>query len=89
MVYESDIVGLLSLWLKRLKEGDHPSPYKDALEECRYELNELLENSLVKESVPQDYSFFDDLPSEEIQQYLLEQQADAYLASLEAHEKIA
>jgi hypothetical protein len=56
--------------------------YRDALEECVYELQRLVDDTL-------DEIFVDSIPSEEVQQYLLEQEADSYLSSSEAHEHIA
>ena len=87
MIQLSDVNKLLNKWNERLdyyKQFSDPLSisYRDALEECVYELQRLVDDTL-------DEIFMDNIPSEEIQQYLLEQEADSYLSSSEAHEHIA
>jgi hypothetical protein len=87
MIQLSDVNKLLNKWNERLnyyKQFSDPLSisYRDALEECVYELQRLVDDTL-------DEIFVDSIPSEEVQQYLLEQEADSYLSSSEAHEHIA
>jgi hypothetical protein len=56
----------------------HPLPYRDALGECIYELNCLITKTLQDEMTEQDAL-----------DYLLSQEADSYLSSMEAHESVA
>ena len=87
MIQLSDVNKLLNKWNERLnyyKQFSDPLSisYRDALEECAYELQRLVDDTL-------DEIFMDSIPPEEVQQYLLEQEADSYLSSSEAHEHIA
>lgn len=41
MVNAIDILNLLNEWEERLKDESYPSAYKDALNDCIYELNSL------------------------------------------------
>ena len=75
MIYPSDISKLISEWTERMGNTTYPQPYRDALAECAYELGKILTD------------FFE----EEInaREYLEQQKADSYWASIEAHEKYA
>lgn len=72
MIYVSDLQQLVSQWLDRLDNPTQPQSYKDALGECIYELNKLIDKSIEEEL---DYK--DALDSWD---------ADNFLSSLEAHE---
>jgi len=75
------IESLISQWEQRIAQSTDNS-YKDALGECVYELR-----NCINETFQED--FLNSVPPEEIEQWLLEQEADAYLASMEAHEPAA
>ena len=75
MVYISDLQQLLSQWQERAKSGSQPTFYKDALNDCVYELNSLIEKSVLEDA---DY-----------EDMLEEIEADNYLSSVEAHESFA
>lgn len=75
MITVSDIQQLIASWAKRLDTSFQPSPYKDALSEYIYELNQLVTNS-----IDEELSY---------QEYLDSWAADDYLSTMEAHEQIA
>lgn len=76
------------MWKERLKKyqespaSQYNSGYKDALGECVHELESELTYTLEEQMLAT-------LPPKEIEEYLLEQEADAYLSSMEAHEDVA
>ena len=72
MIYSSDINQLISEWTEMLDNPIYPQPYKDALFECCYELNKLVDKS-IKEELE-----YNDMIESSI--------ADSYLSSIEAHE---
>ena len=72
MVYISDLQQLVSQWLERMSDTTQPIEYRDALNECIYEVNGLIDKSINTEA--------------NCQQQLDEQWADAFLSSLEAEE---
>lgn len=74
MIYISDLQQLSNSWTERLGNSAQPLPYRDALSECIYELNNLISKSIKEEF---DYHDF------------LEMQADEYLSSIDAHERAA
>ena len=74
MIYNCDINQLISEWNKRMTDTSYDPSYHDALNDCIYELNNLLSKSIEEELTYQDY---------------LEMEADSYLASQEAHEYVA
>ena len=49
MVYVSDLQGLVSVWQDRLDNYSYPSAYRDAVSECIYELNNLINKSIEEE----------------------------------------
>ena len=71
MLYLSDLQALIKSWTERLDSPAQPLFYKDALSECIYELNQVINKALLDEMTYEDY---------------LSQEADSYLASIEAHE---
>lgn len=75
MIYISDLQQLLSQWQERAKSDSQPTFYKDALNDCVYELNSLIEKSVLEDA---DY-----------EDMLEEIEADNYLSSVEAHESFA
>ena len=74
MVSIGDLQELVSQWTERMGNTIHPLPYRDALNECIYELNTILTKAIEEE--------YDD------QQALAEDAADKYLASMEAYEDV-
>lgn len=72
MVYISDLQELVSQWIERMRNTSQPVPYRDALNECVYELNSIIDKALSIEA--------------DSQQMLDEQWADAYLSGLESDE---
>ena len=75
MIYISDLQQLINSWQQRMTSGEHPIPYRDALNDCIYELNQVITSSLDEEL--------------SYREYLESWKADDYLASLEAHEPAA
>jgi hypothetical protein len=72
MIYISDIQQLADKWTERMNNPTQSFDYKNALSECIYELNQLINKTLL-----------DELTEEDARQYLLEQEADSYLSSEE------
>ena len=54
MLYESDVVSLLSQWQDRLNEHNREQPYRDALSDCIYELNCLMDKNFAEEALAQE-----------------------------------
>lgn len=75
MVYITSLQELVSQWLERVADTTQPQSYKDALNECIYEVNNLIDKAIDTEA--------------DCQQQLDEQWADAFLSSLESDEFIA
>lgn len=74
MVTVSDLQQLVSKWQKRADSPIQPFAYKTGISECIYELNQLIDQSIEEELTYQDF---------------LDQEADRYLSSMEAHEAVA
>lgn len=72
MIYISDIQQLADKWTERMNNPTQSFDYKNAISECIYELNQLINKTLL-----------DELTEEDARQYLLEQEADSYLSSEE------
>lgn len=72
MIYTSDLQQLVSAWKERATSAAQPTSYKDALNECIYDLDQLVDNSIIEEI---DY-----------QDMVDSWEADTYLSSMEAHE---
>ena len=79
MIYEGQLFNLISSWNQRAQNSTNNQSYKDGVSECAYELSSMISRIIEDE-------YFATAPPEEVEQYLLEQEADAYLASIEAHE---
>jgi hypothetical protein len=75
MIHEKELEALAKQWQTRLDESD----FDPTLNDCIYDLLKIINNSYAEQD-------FNKLPPEEIKDYLLQQEADAYLASMEAHE---
>lgn len=75
----TDLQNLISQWTERMGDNTQPLPYRDALGECIYELNCLI-NKVLQDEMMTEQDALD---------YILSQEADSYLSSLEAHEHVA
>lgn len=78
---------LLSQWRERLSK-DYDRSYKDGLNDCIYDLQQLLSMSL--EFYPDDiiYESGDPMLYENMEDYFNSLEADGYLSSLAAHEEV-
>ena len=74
MIYLSDLQQLIASWTERMGNPTHTSSYRDAVSECLYELNCLLEKALNDQLSAQDY--------------IAQQEADFYLSTIESHEQL-
>lgn len=84
MIARNNIESLLSQWKGRLTNEKYSEEYRCALGECIYELLELL-GKIIEEEDTNLQEVIANLPSSEVEDYLLGLEADDYLASLEAH----
>ena len=75
MIYISDLQQLADEWTERLNNPAQSFEYKNALSECIYDLNQLINHSIEEEL---DYK-----------EMLDSWEADNYLSSIEAHEAVA
>jgi len=78
MIYISDIQQLADKWTERMNNPAQSFDYRNALSECIYELNQLINHSIL-----------DELTEEDASDYLHSQEADDYLSTMEAHEPAA
>ena len=72
MIYINDLQQLICSWQGRMDSSVYPSSYKDGVMDCIYELNQLINKTLLNE-----------MTEEDARDYILSQEADAYLASEE------
>lgn len=72
MITETSISGLLATWNERSLDKSYSQEYRDALFDCIYELNQLLEKSFQEEYTQRE---LDDI------------EADLYFSSMEAFER--
>ena len=75
MIYISDIQQLADKWTERMNNPTQSFDYKNAISECIYDLNQLINHSIEEEL---DYK-----------EMLDSWEADNYLSSIEAHEAVA
>lgn len=78
MIHVSDLQQLINSWQARVDSPVHPSSYKDGVMDCIYELNQLINHSILNEFTEED-----------ARDYFLSQEADNYLSTMEAHEPAA
>ena len=76
MIHERELESLVSQWKSRLTNSE----FDDTLNDCIYDLTQLINNSYNEQDYIKHFSPEDALLT------LQEQEADAYLASMEAHE---
>ena len=74
MIYISDLQQLADKWTGRMNNPAQSFEYKNALSECIYELNQLIDRTLL-----------DEMTEEDAREYILSQEADAYISSEEAY----
>lgn len=72
MIAISDLQQLTVKWTERMDNPSQPFSYKIALSECIYELNQLINKTLL-----------DEMTEEDARDYILTQEADSYLSSEE------
>lgn len=72
MIYINDIQQLADKWTERMNNPAQSSDYKIALSGCIYELNQLINKTLL-----------DEMTEEDAREYILSQEADDYLSSEE------
>ena len=72
MIYINDIQQLSDKWTERMNNPAQSFDYRNALSECIYDLNQLINKTLL-----------DQMTEEDAVQYMLEQEADSYLSSEE------
>ncbi len=84
MIAERNIESLLSQWKGRLNNENNSEEYKIAIRECMYELQNVLD--IIKDEEEANLQdVVANLPSPEVEDYLLGLEADEYLASMESH----
>jgi len=69
MIYISDIQQLTDKWTERMNNPTQSFDYKNALSECIYELNQLVNKTLL-----------DEMTEEDARDYILSQEADSYIS---------
>jgi len=72
MIYISDLQQLANKWTERMNNPAQSFDYRNAISECIYELNQLINKTLL-----------DEMTEEDARQYILENEADSYLSSEE------
>lgn len=78
MTIESKLLSLVSQWSDRAANTGNSLDYKCAVSECIYDIQCLLSESMDYQEYLQ--SKIESLPSEEIKDYLLSQEADEHIA---------
>ena len=69
MIYISDIQQLADKWTERMNNPAQSFDYRNALSECVYELNQLINKTLL-----------DQMTEEDARDYILSQEADSYIS---------
>lgn len=87
IIQESTLSSLLSQWKERLSDEHYSEEYRCALGECLYDLQTLIDNNTSDQEFMQDV--IANLPSTEIEDYLMGLEADEELSMVEAHETVA
>lgn len=76
MIYESQLLGLIASWKQRSYDDVYDGAYLDALNDCIYELTEVVRMSLDQEMIDK-YNEIDDpnyyLPPDDAMDYLIEE----------------
>lgn len=88
MIAEKNINALLSQWKERLNKDEYSDEYKCALGECVYDLMITLDK--IKEEEKSNLEeVIANLPSQEVEDYLMSLEADEELSRMDAHESVA
>lgn len=74
MISVFDLQQIITKWQERADSPTQPFAYKTGISECIFEVNQLIDQSIEEELTYQDF---------------LDQEADRYLSSVEAHEAVA
>ena len=69
MIYISDIQQLADKWTERMNNPAQSFDYRTALSECIYDLNQLINKTLL-----------DQMTEEDARDYILSQEADSYIS---------
>lgn len=88
MIVEKNINALLSQWKERLNKDDYSDGYKCALGECVYDLMIILDKIKEEEKANLE-EIIANLPSKEVEDYLMGLEADEELSRMDAHESVA
>lgn len=88
MIAEKNINALLSQWKERLSNDKYSDEYKCALGECVYDLMITLDKIKEEEEANLE-EVIANLPSKEIEDYLMGLEADEELSRMDAHESVA
>lgn len=88
MIAEKNINALLSQWKERLGKDDYSDGYKCALGECVYDLMITLDKIKEEEKANLE-EIIANLPSKEVEDYLMGLEADEELSRMDAHESVA
>lgn len=86
MIYESDVLDLITKWQLEMADSRRNTYYQNALFDCIFDLRDLVNRSLNEEfSVKEAEKIFvtKDLPSEEMWNQIKEQEYDDYLHQVE------
>ena len=67
MVFISDLQRLIKVWQDRANSSIQPSIYKDGVMDCIYELNQLIDKTLI-----------DEMTEEDAREYLLSKDAECF-----------
>lgn len=86
-VKSSELEQLIAQWRGRLLSNGQSESYKCALQECIYDLQCLINENIYDPAFIQEC--INQMPSKEIEDYFLSQEADDELSKLEAHESVA
>lgn len=87
MIYADTLTKLLSKWEGRLDDPKkYNMSYRDAVSDCIYDLRKAIDDSFDEEIKDWEMNHF---PDDEILQNILQQEAEMYEASVEAHERVS
>ena len=74
MIYVSDLQQLTNLWQERMHNASQPFDYIEGINECLYDLNQLINHSIDEDMTYEDF---------------LEQEADKYLSNADSNGAVA
>lgn len=88
MIAENRINNLISQWKERLSNDKYSDEYKCAFGECVYDLIITLDKIKEEEKANLE-EVIANLPSQEVEDYLMGLEADEELSRMDAHESVA